>query len=503
MRIESDGGLPDDLLEAFGRYERALAANDLAELDALFEAGERTIRSDPAGVVVSHAAIAAFRKARGGAPARKVAVLHGRMLGPDLAALVAELRPARGGIGQQTQLWRRSGGAWRIAVAHVSANPAAIDSRIWRVVGTPLVPPGRPGALDGERVAVKDLFAVEGHPIGAGVPAYLAGAPAETRTAAAVRMLLNAGAEVVGIARTDELAYSIAGANPHYGTPPNPAVPGGLPGGSSSGPASAVALGQATIGLATDTAGSIRVPASYQGLWGLRTTHGAVPADGLLPLAPSFDAIGWLTRDAELLARVAEAVLGPGARVAGRLAVAPALLGGLDAPVRAAFDAVLEGTEVDAVDLGDIEAAYEAFRTVQGFEAWQTHGPWLDAHPGAVVGGVADRFAWASGIGAADADAARRRLAERRAALRALLEERTLVLPTAASVALPADADDADIDRTRAQTLRLTCFASLAGVPAVSAPLATVDGAPLGISLLGRPRSDAALVRLAEELPRR
>ncbi|MDO9079141.1 MAG: amidase family protein, partial [Brevundimonas sp.] len=119
--------------------------------------------------------------------------------------------------------------------------------------------------------------------------------------------LLAAGASVPGIAQTDEFAYSIAGRNPHYGTPPNPAVLGGVPGWSSSGPASAVALGQASIGLGTDTVGSIRVPASYQGLWGLRTTHGSVSADRLLPLAPTFDSVGWVTRSAIALRAAAEA----------------------------------------------------------------------------------------------------------------------------------------------------------------------------------------------------
>src|SRR4051794_6997882 len=131
--------------------------------------------------------------------------------------------------------------------------PEPVDPSVWRETGTPLVA-GRPGGpLTGLRVAVKDLFALAGHPVGAGVPAYLDAARPEPRTASAVAALLDAGADVAGIARTDEFAYSIAGANPHYGTPPNAAVPGALPGGSSNGPASAVGLGQADIGLGTDT----------------------------------------------------------------------------------------------------------------------------------------------------------------------------------------------------------------------------------------------------------
>src|SRR3954464_10286874 len=130
MRIEADRDLPEGLIPAFERYERALADDDLPVLDELFEPGESTVRSDPGGVVVGHGAISAFRKGRGGAPARTVRVLHARLLAPDLVQLVAELTPAAGGLGQQTQLWRRTEGAWRIAVAHVSATPAATDGRV-------------------------------------------------------------------------------------------------------------------------------------------------------------------------------------------------------------------------------------------------------------------------------------------------------------------------------------------------------------------------------------
>src|SRR4051794_22620847 len=244
--------------------------------------------------------------------------------------------------------------------------PGGLLGSVWRTVGTPLVA-GASGdglPLAGVRVAVKDLFAVAGHPIGGGVPGFLAEARPERVSASAVQALLDAGADVTGIARTDEFAYSIAGANPHYGTPPNAAVPGALPGGSSSGPASAVALGQADVGLGTDTGGSIRVPASYQGLWGLRTTHGRVSRAGLLPLAPSFDTVGWLTRDAALLRAAWAATVPAGAddrAAADRLAVDPAVLATLEPPVRAALqDAVTRltsaGAVVDEVDLGDLTA---------------------------------------------------------------------------------------------------------------------------------------------------
>lgn len=501
--VHADAEPPIGLMEAFWRYEQALMADDVPALDALFADGPWTLRGDAGGVLIGHDAIAAFRRGRGGAPKRRVAAVHVRVLDRDTAAVVAELVPGTGGRGQQTQVWRRGAAGWQVLVAHVATPAPALDARIWREAGTPLVPGAGAGPLAGRRVAVKDLFAVAGYRIGAGVPAYLVGARVEPATAPAVQALLAAGADVVGIARTDEFAYSIAGANPHYGTPPNGRVPGALPGGSSNGPASAVAVGQADIGLATDTGGSIRVPASYQGLWGLRTTHDRIPREGLLPLAPSFDTVGWLTRDRAVLAacsRVSSAGR-PAVPAPERFVVAPGLLDGLDAAVRTAFtDWARSQVVAEEVDLGDVSAAQEAFRVVQAFEAWEANGPWLTAHPDAVLGAVASRFRAAAAITADEAAGARAELAAHRDRFERQLQGAILLLPSAASPAPQATADSATVDAVRAQTLRMTCVAGILGAPALSAPLLEIGGAPLGVCLVGPRDSDDALIHRAASL---
>ena len=163
--------------------------------------------------------------------------------------------------------------------------------------------------LSGLRLAVKDLFHMAGLPTSAGNPTWLATHPIPTKTASSVAALLNAGANFCGKTMTDELAYSLNGQNIHYGTPSNPVTPDRLPGGSSSGSAVAVASGLADIGLGTDTGGSIRVPASYNGLFGLRPTHGVIPSDNMVALAPSFDTVGWLTKDLTTLAKIASILL--------------------------------------------------------------------------------------------------------------------------------------------------------------------------------------------------
>ncbi|MBC7725053.1 MAG: DUF3225 domain-containing protein [Burkholderiaceae bacterium] len=528
-------------------------ADDLVALDAFFAPGPDTLRGDAAGLLVGHDSISAYRVGRGGAPARSIRSVIITPIDDDRALVVSVFAPRTGGRGQQTQLWRRAAAGWVIEVAHVSAPAPAVDSRVWRTVGTPLVAPlvtplaaGAPaGPLRGARVAVKDLFDVAGHPVGAGVPQYLAESSPASAHAPAVAALLAAGAHVQGIARTDEFAYSIAGRNPHYGTPPNPAVVGGIPGGSSNGPASAVALGQADVGLGTDTGGSIRVPASYQGLWGLRTTHGAVDRTGLLPLAPSFDTVGWLTRDAATLRAAAMATLEPGAQrqadgeradapadarpatrrarrsrssetacqPALRFVVAPAVTALADPEVAdamsAAFatpaDAGLFG-HIEVVDLGDIEEAFEVFRTVQAAEAWATHGPWIEAHPGALGEDIAARFAWASSFDEKDVTSARRALVRVRARIDDVLGDRVLLVPSASSIAPSSGADAASNERTRAGTLRMTCIAGITGRPALSAPLVWVarddlaTPAPVGLCLVGPRFSDLALISAGEAI---
>jgi amidase len=503
---------PDGLLDAFWRYEDALMTDRLDELDRLFAPGPDTLRGDAGGLLVGHATISAFRAGRGGAPARTVEQVHVRPVADDAALVIAVVRPRSGGRGQQTQLWRKNGAEWQVAAAHVSAPAPAIDATVWRVVGSPLIRGAGAGPLVGETVAVKDLFQLAGFPVGGGVPEYLAESAPARATAPAVAALLDAGADVLGIARTDEFAYSIAGKNPHYGTPRNAAVPGAIPGGSSSGAASAVALGQASIGLATDTGGSIRVPASYQGLWGLRTTHGAVPVAGLLPLSPSFDTVGWLTRDPERLAAAAQASLvGAAASAPRRFAVVDTSAVAFDAGVREAVaDAVQQlreaGLDVDdPVDVGDLAELSECFRLVQAFEAWGAHGAWIRRHPDALGAEIAARFEVAAGIGPGEAALALRRLRPAAERISAIARDHILLLPSAASGAPDARLASAAIEAVRSATMRLTCIAGSAGLPALSVPALSVPSAlggraPLGLCLVGPAGSDLDLIRRGTEV---
>ena len=166
------------------------------------------------------------------------------------------------------------------------------------------------GTLAGLTFAVKDLIDVAGIPTGGGNPDWERSHPVPSRHAWIVERLLQAGASVIGKTATDEVSLGILGENAFTGTPLNPAAPDRVPGGSSSGSASVVAAGVCDFALGTDTGGSVRVPASFCGLFGIRPTHGRVDFTGVLPQAPGSDTVGWFARDAGTFARVCEAVFG-------------------------------------------------------------------------------------------------------------------------------------------------------------------------------------------------
>lgn len=361
------------------------------------------------------------------------------------------------------------------------------------------------GPLAGLRLGVKDLYDVAGCVTGAGNPTFAAGRAPAPAHAAAVGRLVDAGATVVGKTITDELAYSLSGTNVHYGTPRNVNAPGRVPGGSSAGSAAAVAAGLVDLALATDTGGSIRVPASYCGIPGWRPTHGRVPMTGVVPLAPSFCTAGLLAADAATLATGAQVLLGattPGAVASvTRLALAAELLDDATPTVAAAVRAAAAGlgASPDPLTLGiDLGEALRAFRTWQGREAWQTHGAWITSARPDLGPGIAARFAAASAVTAAEAEDARAAGRAVRDAVHAATADGTvLVVPGAASAAPAPTPDPARHEAQRTRTLRLTCVAGLAGAPVVVLPLATDEGLPLGVGLIGHPGSDLDLLAFA------
>lgn len=369
--------------------------------------------------------------------------------------------------------------------------------------------PAGEGPLSGLTGAVKDNYDIAGEVTGNGNPEWAATHAPATADAGLVTVLRGLGLSILGKTHMDELAYSLMGANARYGTPPNPAAPERVPGGSSSGSAAATAAGMCDVGLGSDTGGSVRLPASFCGLVGWRATHGSLPADGLVPMAPSFDVPGVFTRDLAVMERVAAALLPddstPGAP---RLAAPADLWAACDADTAAALAGALSRLEAAhgpadrrPIADGPLERWLQAFRVCQAHEIWRTHGDWITARAPEFGPGIRERFAWAATVGAellADATAERARA-------RSLLDERLgggtiLVCPTGPGPAPLRSTPGAALEAYRNAALTLLCPAGLAGLPQISLPVAQVAGAPVGLSLIGARGSDRALLRLARAL---
>lgn len=376
--------------------------------------------------------------------------------------------------------------------------------------GAPPLPDAAPtdAPLAGLRLAVKDVFDVQGLHTGNGSPLWRAHAQPATDTATAVQLLLLAGAAWVGKTVTDELTYSLAGINAHHGTPVNPAAPDRIPGGSSSGSAVAVAAGHADVGLGTDCGGSVRVPASYCGLWGLRPTHGRLATHGCFALAHSFDTVGWFARDGRTLARVFEVLahsrVDTQAPPPTRLCVAPELDALLDEPVRAHVHHTLRQLgahlAIERLPAGTLNVAAwaEAFRPLQAAEVWQRHGPWFERHGASMGADIRQRFERAARVDAATVAAAQQVRQSASATLATLLGPGCYLLLPTLPMPAPGRGDSAEaIDTARVRGQSLLCMAGLAGLPQVSMPWVAVDGAPVGLSLIGGRGGDEALLGAA------
>ena len=368
------------------------------------------------------------------------------------------------------------------------------------------------GPLSGITFVAKDVIDVAGTVTGAGNPDWAAAHEPAATDAAAVTALIASGARLVGKGQCAELAFSLSGDNAHYGMPRNPAASERDPGGSTSGPAAAVGGGLCELGVGTDTLGSVRVPASYCGLYGYRPTYGAISTAGVLPLAQRFDTVGLLARRPDVLRGCAEVLIG--ARVAGdhapprRLLLVDELLAAGDPQVAEAVRAAAErlarglGASLERVnrlpgDAPDLGNALAAFNTLQGSEVWHNFGAWVERAGPSLGADVEARIERAAGFGPAQVAEAKPIAAAVGDSIRRLGADEALVFPTTGTTAPTRDADSDAREAARVGAGQLTCVASLAGAPSVSLPLARAGELPVGVGLVAAPGADRALLAAA------
>ena len=370
---------------------------------------------------------------------------------------------------------------------------------------------GRPGGpLSGLTFAAKDLFDVAGHPTGGGNPDWARSNPIPTRHSWAVQKLLDAGATLIGKTITDEVSLGIVGENAFYGTPINPRAPGRVPGGSSSGSAAAVAAGLCDTALGTDPGGSVRVPASFCGLFGIRPTHGRIDVSGMMPQAPSSDTTGWLARDTATFTKVSSVMLDEAipSSLPIRMIIAEDAFAFADPEVAVALQPIVErlraligdAREEVVAPAGIVQWA-RAQRTLQPSEAWLTFKDWIERDNPRFAYSVARNIFTGSQIPETERQWAQLVRHEARGRMRYLLAPGTILcLPT---TPFPAPKRGEPLSVASLQRDRILCLCAhggLTGVPQVSIPGATVDGLPVGLSIVGGLGTDTTLVAVAGAL---
>lgn len=373
-----------------------------------------------------------------------------------------------------------------------------------RIDGTP------GGPLSGLSFVAKDLFDIAGHRTGAGNHDWAHTHPVPTQNAWAIQTLLDAGASLIGKTITDEISLGILGENAFDGTPVNPAAPDRVPGGSSSGSVSAVAQGFCDFALGTDTGGSVRVPASFCGVFGFRPTHGRLPLDGMLPQAPTSDTTGWFARDADIFARVSSILLDEEvpATLPTKLVVAMDAFGFAEAEVQAALEPMVERLfkligerREDILAPQGISVWARAQRSLQPYEAWLTFKDWIERENPRFAFQIARNLVLGSMIPAIDRNWAALMRIEARARLAYLVPPGTILcMPTTPCSAPLRQQAIPDLDSVRDRITCLAAHGGLAGHPQVNLPGALVDGAPVGLSIIGARGSDTTLVAVAQAM---
>lgn len=380
------------------------------------------------------------------------------------------------------------------------------------------------GSLAGRTVAVKDQFDVEGIVTLAGSK-MLADSPPAAADATAVARLRGSDALLIGATNMDEFAYGFSTENTHYGTTRNPHDPARIAGGSSGGSAAAVASGAVDLALGTDTNGSVRIPAAFCGVFGLRPTYGLVPRSGTVAFSPSFDVVGVLARDVMTLALGLDAIAGPDghdpsvARAFGGVESAlGAGIGGLRVAHgsgelwRGADDEVLEATvqvadalgSVGSLAIPDVDRARAAAMVITAAEGADQHRAELLSDPEAFDPAVIERFLAGLTVRAIDYVACQRYRRDFCNRVRTLFANvDVLVIPTVACAAPYIGQSTLEIGGitlpTGAVLGRFTQPISFIGLPALSVPVLG-HGLPIGVQLVGRPFSEAVLCAAAAYL---
>ena len=366
------------------------------------------------------------------------------------------------------------------------------------------------GPLMGMVFAAKDVFKILGSTVGNGHPEWLRTHEPDDFTSSIILQLLEAGADLVGKTIADELCYSISGENWNYGAPINPHDPRRYTGGSSSGSAAATAGGLVDFALGSDCLGSVRVPAAYNGILGMRPTFHRVPSDGEVPYCESFDMPGFMAASPEIFRKVAEVLLGTDEKLerVKRLVIAKDCFEAVNQNVAEALKPAVDYLKENMDEVKEVIVSKEGlkewaeiFRVIQGYEVWKSYGGWVRKYQPHLNRGPKERLEWASTVTMKEykeAYAKRKGIMEQVGEL--VADGGVICLPTAASVAPLRTASLEEINATRLQSTHLTCISPLTETPQINLPMVSQYDVPLGLGIIGEWGTDRAMVDFAANM---
>ena len=364
------------------------------------------------------------------------------------------------------------------------------------------------GLLSNLNFVLKDMCDVKNLKTSCGNPDFFKKCDFANDYAPFLKDLLNEGPVLKGITVCDEFFYSLIGENGHYGTPTNLNAPSCVPGGSSSGSAAALTTDLYDFSIGSDTGGSVRIPASFCGLIGMRPTHNRINTKGVYPMAPSFDTVGWFANNPEIFQKVGNVLLNNIERSNvdfKQYVVAEDLLELCDAEVQDNFNNYINVNipNINKTRLSTNTKAIIAdnFRILQGAEVKENIIPWIEKNKPNISPEIRSRIDMASKITDIEVN---RALIFRKTLIdeieKSLPEGTIAVFPTAPFSAPKSGQDDESLGFYRKRLMQLTSIAGMTSRPQISIPKLKDKTGPVGISLLGWQYSDEILLNKLEEI---
>lgn len=366
------------------------------------------------------------------------------------------------------------------------------------------------GILSHYVFSAKDVFRIKGSTWGNGHPDWLRYSRPDEYTATGVQVLLDNGADLVGKTICDELCYSISGENWNYGSPLNPHDIRRYTGGSSSGTCASVAGGLVDFSIGSDCLGSVRVPASYNGLLGIRPTYNRIDTTGEAPYCESMDVLGFVAKESNIFQDVAKVLLREDNQTYQfqKIIIASDCFNVIDRDILAHLDDAIEYIKVNFNEIiqkdispEGLDSWVDTFQIVQGYEVWESYGGFVNKYQPKLSPGPKQRLKKASQISRKEYDEALIEKKKIEEYVEKLVSDDTIIiLPTASSIAPLKSTSQEEINHYRAQSSKLLSISPLSGTPQITIPLSKQEGVPLGISIIGPKGSDRAMVDLSTTL---